>query len=210
MITTAAVCEWEGYVAPDFVFADYPPGARVLDVGFGRGEQMKRLLALRCRPYGIEYDADLAARGAANGLRVCRGKAEHLPFPSATLDGLVCKVVVPYTNEEKAVAEIGRVLRPGAVARISYHGLGYSLRYLLTDRDWKRRVYGARVMVNTWWYAATGRRLPGFWGDTLYQSGGRLRRYYQRYGLDLVEEWPSASFAGAPVFIYHVLRRRPS
>lgn len=209
MITTAALCEWEGYFASDFVFADYPPGARVLDVGFGRGEQMKRLLALRCRPYGLEYDADLAARGAANGLRVCRGKAEHLPFPSATLDGLVCKVVVPYTNEEKAIAEIGRVLRPGAVARISYHGLGYSLRYLLTDRDWKRRLYGARVIVNTWWYAVTGRRLPGFWGDTLYQSSARLRRYYERSGLDLVEERPSARFAGAPVFIYHVLRRRP-
>ena len=208
MTTTAAAGDWEGYLASGFVFADYPAGARVLDVGFGGGEQMKKLLALGCRPYGIEYDPDLAARGAANGLRVCRAKAEHLPVPSGALDGLVCKVVVPYTDEERAVAEIGRVLRPGGVARVSYHGLGYSLRYLLTERDWKRRVYGARVIANTWWYVLTGRRLPGFWGDTLYQSGARLRRYYERSGLDLIEDRPSARFAGAPVFIYHTLRRR--
>ncbi len=114
---------------------------------------------------------------------------------------------MPYTNEAMAIREIGRVLRPGGIARVSYHGLGYSLRYVLTERDWKRRVYGARVIVNTWIYAMTGRRLPGFWGDTLYQSSARLRRYYERSGLDLVDERPSARFAGAPVFLYHTIRR---
>ena len=28
---------------------------------------------------------------------------------------------------------LGRVLRPGAIARVSYHGRGYYLRYLLTE-----------------------------------------------------------------------------
>ena len=49
--------------------------------------------------------------------------------------------------------------------------------------------------------------LGGFWGDTLYQSERRLRRYYATHGLELVEARPSPGFAGAPVFIYHVLRR---
>ena len=200
--------DWDGYLAEGFAFADYPPGARVLDVGFGGGEQMKRLLALGCRAFGIEYDERLTGRGAAQGLRVCRAQAERLPFAAASLDGLVCKVVVPYTDEALAVREFGRVLRPGAVARVSYHGIGYFLRYLLTERNWKRRVYGARVIVNTWCYALPGRRLPGFWGDTLYQSARRLARYYEAAGLDLVEERPSARFAGAPVFIYHTLRRQ--
>lgn len=208
MITTATHSrEWDGYLAADFVFADFPPGAQVLDVGFGGGEQMKKLRARGCRAFGIEYDGQLAARGAAAGLRVCRAQAERLPFATASVDGLLCKVVIPYTDESHAVAEIGRVLRPGAVARVSYHGLGYSLKYLLTERDWKRRVYGARVIVNTWIYAMTGNRLPGFLGDTIYQSGARLRRYYRDAGLELVEERPSGTFAGAPVFLYHTLRR---
>jgi SAM-dependent methyltransferase len=209
MTTTAVThaCEWVEYVSPDFVFADYPPGSRVLDVGFGGGEQMQKLRAMGCVAVGIEYDAELAAAGGTKGLAVCRAQAERLPIRDASLDGLVCKVVIPYTDEAHAVAEIGRVLRPGAVARVSYHGLGYSLRYLLTDRNWKRRVYAARVVANTLVYRVTGRRLSGFAGDTLYQSAARLRRYYERSGLSLIREHPSARFAGAPVFIYHTIQK---
>jgi SAM-dependent methyltransferase len=207
MTTVSVACEWDGYIATDFAFTDFAPGARVLDVGFGRGEQMRGLRARGCRAIGIEYDAALAARAASTGLPVCQAQAEQLPMGTATLDGLVCKVVVPYTDEARAVAEIARVLKAGGIARVSYHGLGYSLRYLLTERDWKRRVYGARTIVNTWVYRLTGRRLPGFWGDTIYQSTPRLRRYYRRTGLELVEEHPAGRFARAPVFIYHTLRK---
>lgn len=203
-------CEWEGYIDRSFVFADFAPGAHVLDVGFGGGEQMKKLRGRGCRAVGVEYDAGLAARAAATGLLVCRAQAERLPFASASFDGLLSKVVVPYTDEAAAIAEIGRVLRGSAMARVCYHGLGYSLRYLLGERNRKRQMYGARVILNTWLYRLTGRRLPGFWGDTVYQSRRRLRRYYREAGLDLVEERPSATFAGAPVFIYHTLRRRPA
>jgi SAM-dependent methyltransferase len=205
---SAHASPWQDYFAVDFVFADFPPGARVLDIGFGGGGQMRKLQALGCRPVGIEYDHSLALQGRTQGLAVCRAQAEQLPIATASLDGLICKVVIPYTDEAAAVAEMARVLRPGAVARISYHGLGYSLRYLLTDPDWKRRLYGARVLVNTAVYRLTGRRLPGFWGDTVNQSSRRLQQYYRRTGLELVAEHPSPQFAGAPVFIYHTVRRK--
>lgn len=204
---TTTPCEWSGYLADDFSFTDFAPGSRVVDVGFGTGEQMRRLRARGCRTFGIEYSGDLAIRGRGAQLDVCRAAAEQLPFRSASLDGVICKVVVPYTDEAKAVAEFARVLRPGGVARISYHGLGYSLRYLLTDPNWKRRIYGLRTIVNTVLYRVTGRRLPGFWGDTIYQSSRRLQRYYAAAGLTLREEHPAATFAGGPVFIYHVVEK---
>jgi len=138
---------------------------------------------------------------------VCRAAAERLPFASGSFDGLICKVVIPYTDEASAVREIARVLRPGGVAHVSYHGLGYSLRYLFTDPNWKRRVYGARTIANTMVYRASGHRLPGFWGDTIYQSPSRLLAYYRRSGLELIDAHPSGRFAAAPVFIYHTLRR---
>ena len=206
-VTMAQVCEWTGYINEEFVFADFPPGSRVLDIGFGTGEQMRRVGARGCRSVGLDLDPELARKGRQAGLTVCRAQAEHLPFGTATMDGVVCKVVIPYTDEEKAVAEIARVLRPGGTARVSYHGSGYFLRYLLADSNWRRRVYGLRTIVNTFFYGVTGSRLSGFWGDTLYQSERRLRRYYATHGLELVEARPSPGFAGAPVFIYHVLRR---
>jgi len=206
-VTTATACEWAGYIDEQFVFAEFPPGSTVLDIGFGTGEQMRRVGARGCRSVGLEIDSGLASRARGLGLSVCRAQAEHLPFATGSMDGVVCKVVIPYTDEEKAVSEIARVLRPGGTARVSYHGSGYFLRYLLTDRDWRRRVYALRTMVNTVVYALTGSRLSGSLGDTLYQSERRLRRYYVAHGLEVVEARPSHAFAGAPVFIYHVLQR---
>ena len=208
-VTMAAQAgEWAGYINEEFSFTEFPPGARILDVGFGNGEQMRRMATRGCHAVGLDLDPQLVARGRAGGLAVCRSQAEALPFRSATFDGLVCKVVIPYTDEARAVDEIARVLRPGGTARVSYHGSGYFLRYLLTDANWKRRLYGLRTIVNTWLYALTGRRLGGFWGDTVYQSEGRLDRYYRQSGLEVVERHLAPHLAGGPVFIYHVLRRR--
>ena len=206
-LNTVGACEWTGYLNEEFAFGGFPAQSRVLDVGFGGGRQMQHLNAEGSRAFGVEVDPDLAHRARASGLAVCRAVAEALPFPDAAFDGVVCKVVIPYTDEAKAVSEIARVLRPGGTARVSYHGVGYFLVYLFTERNWKRRVYGARTIANTFLYSLTGRRLPGFWGDTLYQSESRLRRYYRRAGLELVEAPASSRFAGGPVFIYHVLRR---
>ena len=120
-----ADAEWTGYIAEDFTFADYPPGSRVLDLGFGGGQQVRRLLSAGCRAFGIEVDPELAVSGRAAGYAVSRAKAEEIPIRNASLDGLICKVVIPYTDEARAIGEIARVLRPGGTARLSFHGLGY-------------------------------------------------------------------------------------
>ena len=204
----SAVGEWDGYVASDYAFTEFAPGSRVLDVGFGAGGNLSHLGQAGCRVCGVEYDPRLAANGRAKGLPVAQAKAEQLPFRTGSMDGVICKVVVPYTDEAAAVAEIARVLRPGGVARVAFHGLGYSLKYAFTSENWKRRVYGVRTIVNTAVYVLTGRRLPGFVGDTVYQTRRRLQRYYESVGLEVVEDRPTQPFMGAPVFIYQTLRRR--
>ena len=115
---------------------------------------------------------------------------------------------MPYTDEARVLGEIARLLKPAGTARVCCHGAGYYLRYLLCHTsDWKFRIYGLRSLVNTWVYALLGRRLPGFVGDTLYQSRRRLGNYYRACHLRLVEEHPSPTFMGFPVFIYHVVEK---
>ncbi|HXW04379.1 MAG TPA: methyltransferase domain-containing protein [Vicinamibacterales bacterium] len=196
------------YQVEGFSYAEFPAGARVLDIGFGWGEQMREVERRGGRAFGLEFDVPQALRGRGFGLSVCRGSAERLPFATASLDGVICKVVLMYTDEARSLAEIARVLRPGGTARVSYHGLGYPLKDVCSARAWKRRVYGARTIVNTAVYRATGRRLPRFWGDTLFQTSPRLRRYYRTVGLELVSEHLSRRFGGSPVYICHVLRKR--
>jgi SAM-dependent methyltransferase len=202
------VDNWSPFLAEDYSFCEFPAGARVVDIGFGEGTQMRAAAVSGCRMFGVEYDAARAARAAAAGLTVCRASAERLPFAEASFDGVICKVVLLLTDEARSIAEIARVLRPGGTARISYHGPGYSLRYIVEDPDWRRKVYGVRTLVNTAVYRLTGRRLPGFVGDTLFQTTARLQRYYAACGLELVQEHPSRRWRGVPVFIYHTVRKR--
>jgi hypothetical protein len=130
-----------------------------------------------------------------------------MPLRTAVCDGVVCNVAIPYTDESRAMREIGRILKPGASGFFCYHGFGYFLRYILMGPTLKMRFYGARSVLNTWCYRVAGRRLPGFWGDTLYQTHGRLLQYYQRDGLKLLETRTGKGFLGLPVFIYHTVEK---
>lgn len=198
---------WDEYHAPGWELA-FPPGSTVLDIGSGAGTQLEQLAALGHKVKGVEPDAAQVAACRARGLDVVQGFAEHLGEPDASYDGVVCKVVIPYTLEDQTIAEIARVLRPGGTCYLVSHGAGYFLRYLLQGTGWKFRVYGLRSLLNTWWWALTGTRLPGFMGDTLYQSRRRLARYYSSEGLLQVSDAPSRVYLWRPVFIHHILERR--
>jgi SAM-dependent methyltransferase len=206
-VSGASRSEWADFTLEDFSFVAFPRGSRVLDVGCGTGEQLESLRRSGLDAVGVEPSQSLVDALTARGQPVLRGVAEQLPVEANSFDGLVCKVVVPYTDERLAITEWARVVRRGGCVRAVYHGAGYYLRYLMNGPGLGLRVYAARALANTWWYALTKRRLPGFVGDTLYQSSKRLAAYYRAVGFELEREWPSPRFCGLPVFIYHELRR---
>jgi len=200
--------DWPGYIVEEFSFTTFPPGSRVVDIGCGPGEQLATLRDAGLDPVGVEPSGSLVHDLVARGFDVRQGVAEQLPLDDRSVDGIVCKVVLPYTDEARAISEWARVLRPGGRVRASFHGAGYYLRYLLEGPGVALRIYSIRSLANTWWYAGTGRRLPGFLGDTVYQSSKRLASYYERFGFSLDRAWPAQGYRGKPVFIYHELTRR--
>jgi ubiquinone/menaquinone biosynthesis C-methylase UbiE len=198
--------EWQAYVLNDYEF-DFGPGSLVLDVGCGQGLQMEQLKAKGCTPFGLDIDAGALARCRERGLPVMLASAERIPVADSSLDGVVCKVVIPLLAEDRAVAEFARILKPGGECYLVSHGAGFYLRYLLAPPHWKYRIYALRTLANTWLWAGTGRRLPGSLGDTAYQSRRRLARYYREHGLRLTHEAEAKNFLGLPVFIYQKLRK---
>ena len=200
--------EWADYIVKEFSYTAFPRGARVLDVGCGSGEQLVALRDAGCDPVGVEPTASLVRDLTVRGFDVRQGYAEHLPVEDGSVDGVVCKVALPYTDERRAIGEWGRVVRQGGRVRACYHGAGYYLRYLVEGPGAGLRVYAARSLVNSWWYSMTGRRLPSFIGDTLYQSSTRLAEYYAKFGFSLERSWPAPGYRGKPVFIYHELTKR--
>jgi SAM-dependent methyltransferase len=198
--------EWETYILADYRI-EFDPEALVIDVGCGFGEQMKMLRQQVRSIVGIDLDPDALSHCRAQGFSVARACAGRIPIQSGTVDGVLCKVVLPYTNEHLVIREFGRLLKPRGRCYLSGHGAGYYLRYLLLSGSWKQRFYGLRSLVNTWVWILTGRRLPGFLGDTIYQSRRRLARYFQENQLSLRQDTPSKSFLGFPVFIYQEVEK---
>lgn len=198
---------WSAYLASSAEMRHYQAGGTVLDVGCGNGEQLTRLRDAGCRAIGLELAPEAARTCRTMGHPVIIAKAESLPLRSNSCHGVLCKVVIPYTDERLAIEEIGRILAPGGVAVFYFHGIGYSLRYLLKPDIWKLSLYAARTIANTMVYRLLGIRLPGFLGDTLYQSESRLQRYYRSAGLTFDSAIPSRRFLGLPVFIGHVVRK---
>lgn len=194
--------EWQGYILEDYVL-EFPAGARVLDVGCGVGEQLSELRAYGAAVFGLDLDLASLKQCRGQGLSVTAGQAENLPFDDSSIDGILCKVALSYTDDRKALAEFARVLRPGGTAYIITHGAGYYLEYLLKSRSFATRVYGLRSLVNTFALSLAKKRLPGFLGDTIYQSEKRLATIYAKVGFQLQSERTTHGPLGKPVFIYH-------
>lgn len=105
----------------------------VLDVGCGVGHVIGMLPESWCK-VGLAYsnaDLSLARRLAGGSVRFLRGRAEVLPFPSASLDAILCLEVLEHLpDDDDAVREFARVLKPGGVLVVSVPAEHYFLEYL--------------------------------------------------------------------------------
>jgi ubiquinone/menaquinone biosynthesis C-methylase UbiE len=95
-----------------------PPGARVLDVGCGTGEYVRRATELGFLASGIE-PAEAMRKVALEknpSSTILDGIATALPFPDKTFDLVICIEVLRYLHREdnrQALREMHRVLAPG-------------------------------------------------------------------------------------------------
>ena len=98
-------------------------GEHVLEVGAGFGAATEELQRRTPRLTSLEYDAysveKLAARRQKARSGVVRGDAAALPFPEGTFSAVVAILVLHHLRsvaaQDRALAEIRRVLRPGGV-----------------------------------------------------------------------------------------------
>jgi ubiquinone/menaquinone biosynthesis C-methylase UbiE len=125
-------------------FKRLPPGARVLDVGCGTGEYVRRAAELGFSASGVEPAAAMREAAIANnpGSQILDGSATALPFPDQSFDLVICIEVLRYldrADNRLALREMHRVLKPGGmlflttVNRFALDGfyLHYRLRKLL-------------------------------------------------------------------------------
>jgi SAM-dependent methyltransferase len=92
------------------------PGARVADIGCGSGAFTELLAARGYQASGLDISPKLIAlaRGKFPAIEFHEGDAENLPYPDASLDGvLLSGLVHHFPDPRRLVGEVYRVLRPG-------------------------------------------------------------------------------------------------
>jgi ubiquinone/menaquinone biosynthesis C-methylase UbiE len=178
--------------------------ARVLDVGCGAGQQLLPFVT-RLGAYGVGLDPSpevghagrelFAAHTPDARVAFLRGSAERLPFSADSFDVLICRLVLPYTDNVRTLSEFARVLRPGGVLLLKIHHPRFYLRKLvqgLKGRDLRYAVHAARVLLAGVVYHATGKqshsRLTA--GGETFQTPWLLRRELRRQGLRISRELP--------------------
>jgi len=169
---------------------------RVLDVGCGAGQELRPFVE-SAPVFGLGLDAAPEVGRAGRALfaehrlsgRVAyaRGFAESIPCHAETFDVVVCRLALPYTRNEEALAEMARVLRPGGVLLLKYHHVRFyirSLKQAIAAGSLRRALYAARVLVAGSVYHIFGRQPTGrLLRSECYQTDARLRRTLTRLGL---------------------------
>lgn len=119
------------------------PGARVLDLGSGRGHDAAVLAEAGARAVGLDLHWPSLRRGARANPRVwfVVGRAESLPFRDGSFAALYAHSVLQYTDRDRALAECRRVLAPRGRFAIVENLEGNPVARLY--RGW-RRLCGAR------------------------------------------------------------------
>jgi ubiquinone/menaquinone biosynthesis C-methylase UbiE len=93
-------------------------GATVLELGFGTGDLQLELKEQGFTTFGLDESSQMAiiARKKISRLgnrpMLARGIAQHLPFPSGTMDSIVATFPSEYILDKLTLEEARRVLKP--------------------------------------------------------------------------------------------------
>jgi len=143
----------------------YCPGCtNALDIGCGTGANM-RVLSRYCPSVaGIDISPAALAYCRKKGLKnVRQGSITSIPFDDSTFGLVLCSDVLEHVDDEKAIAEIHRVLQPGGHAILGVPAfpalwndnddLSQHLRRYRA-RDVRRLLHDFTIQKLTYWNAS--------------------------------------------------------
>ncbi len=121
-------------------------------------------------------------------MRLIKADATNLPFSDKTFDRVIASEILEHIpNDQKAISEIYRVLKPGSIAMITVPNKNYP--FFWDPLNWLlERIYSWHVPSNIWW-------LAGIWADheRLYDENG-LKNKLEKVGFKIEKVWYSTHF----------------
>ena len=187
---------------------------RVLDVGCGAGQEMLPFVE-RTRAFcvGVDVAEKLGEIGkgffekadAKNRVFFVRSRGEGLPFATESFDVVLCRVALPYMNNQSAIAEIARVLKPNGIFLLKTHAPSFyfgMLRARVKLLSLKQLAYPLVCLAGGAWHSLTGKQLKGgIWdGKEIFQTRGFLEKELAKNDLK-IEGFLSDTNRQTPSFV---------
>jgi SAM-dependent methyltransferase len=133
-----------------------PAALHVLDLGAGTGKLTAGVLALGHRVTAVEPDPQMLGelRRRVPAATALPGGAEEIPLPDGSVDAVVVGQAFHWFDQERALPEIARVLRPGGALAALWNtdddrvewiaGLGRATGLRVSYTDWTSENRGIR------------------------------------------------------------------
>ncbi|PIV00992.1 hypothetical protein COS54_01870 [Candidatus Shapirobacteria bacterium CG03_land_8_20_14_0_80_39_12] len=147
-----------------FANLDINGNEKILEIGCGRGFYLKTLKEVwpKLEVTGIDLNLEYLKKAEEFvgelkvNLRVA--DATKLPFEDKTFDRIIATEILEHIpDDQKAIAEIYRVLKPGGMVMITVPNINYP--FLWDPLNWTlERFFRTHIPSNVWW-------LAGIWAD---------------------------------------------
>ena len=159
-----------------------------LDIGCGAGQELTPFSTQGAFVVGIDIAPEVGVAGRdlfrawqpEARVAFARAGAEDLPFSTESFDVVICRVSLPYMDNDRALREMGRVLKAGGVLLLKIHHARYYLRKFmdgLRAGDVRSMIHSMRVFLNGSLYHFFGwQSLRKPVGRETFQTRKRLER----------------------------------
>ncbi len=152
-----------------------------LDLGCGKGSALVK--AFEFSPglvVGLDVNrgALLAAKAMLKSQQqrylLVQSDIARLPFKPETFSHVCCRLALPYVDQKRAIAEVGRVMNRGGLIFLQLHPFRFYTKLLLKEIwNWKRVVLNSFCLLNGLVFHFSSHQL------TIRLKGGPYRELYQ-------------------------------
>jgi ubiquinone/menaquinone biosynthesis C-methylase UbiE len=155
---------------------------RVLDVGCGAGQT---LIAAYPGRIAFGIDVDVAAlklgKSLTQDIRFVCGRAEALPWADEQFDMVVARVSLPYSDLDRSLKEIRRVLKKNGGLWMTLHPFAVPWEQV-KRANYRGRIYFLYIVLNSVLFHLTGKQFAFLGRYESFQTEDGMQRALKKHG----------------------------